>query len=209
MNRLLLSILFTVCLYSDIFAAVGCSLNDPDRDVKRIFPDSSGYRTTFLTINEMGREPLKQEIENKLGDKFDNIYEDADVPYACYTVLKGKEVIGYVHGVNQKGKYGGLQLILATDLRGRIIEFYYQKISSTEARKFRDQEFTGQFKGLTLEDFYGYDVLGDKQGSGRVAGIKDPSSNSHEDFKATLRGIKKNLIIFDELFFRAEKEGAK
>lgn len=170
------------------YAAVGCTLNDPDRDVKRIFPVSTGYKTTFITIKEKGGDALKKEIEDALQDKLEPVYESIDVPYAFYTVLKGKEVIGYIHGVNQKGKYGGMQLILATDLNGKIINFYYQKMSSPEAGKFMDKNFTSEFKGLTLSDFM----------KGGIK-INDPSTNNHEDFQATLRGLRKNLIIFDKL----------
>ena len=172
-------------------AAVGCTLNDPDRDIKRIFPQSTGYKTNFITIKERGAEALKKEIEEKLGDKLGVVYETIDVPYAYYTILKGKEIIGRIHGVNQKGTYGGMQLILATDLDDEIIDFYYQKISSPEAKKFRDKSFTRQFIGLTLADFYQKDKI-DK--------IKDPSQKNNEDFKATLRGIKKNLILLDEFY---------
>ena len=194
MVRIILIILFLSNLYTYSFAAIGCSLNDPDRDVKRLFPDSTGYRTTFATLKEKGGEALQKQIEEKLGDKFDSAYESLDVPYAYYTILKGKEVIGYIHGVNQKGKYGGLQLILTTDLKGKILAFYYQKISSPESERFRGQAFTSQFTGLSLADF-----------SERVSKIADPSKNNHEDFKATLRGIKKNLILLDE-FLKDKKQ---
>jgi hypothetical protein len=170
------------------YAAVGCSLNDPDRDVKRIFPESTAYKTTFVTIKEKGAEALKKEIEDKLQDKLEPIYESIDVPYSFYTVLKGKDVIGYIHGVNQKAKFGGMQLIIATDTKAKIINFYYQKMSSPEAGKFMDNKFTSKFNGLTLDDLI----------KGNLS-INDPSANSPEDFRATLRGIKKNIILLDTL----------
>jgi len=209
MSRIFFSVLFVISLYTHAFAAVGCSLNDPDRDVKRIFPTSSGYRTTFVTIKELGGDLLGQEIENKLGDKFDNVYESLDVPYAYYTILKEKDVIGYIHGVNQKGKYGALQLVIATDLEGKITEFYYQRISSTESSKFQDKNFSNQFKGLALKDFLEFDVLGKNPEKGRVASISDPSKNSSVDFKATFRGIKKNLILLDEFLSRETNKGGR
>ena len=209
MSRIFFSVLFVISLYTHAFAAVGCSLNDPDRDVKKIFPTSSGYRTTFVTIKELGGDLLGQEIENKLGDKFDNVYESLDVPYAYYTILKEKDVIGYIHGVNQKGKYGALQLVIATDLEGKITEFYYQRISSTESSKFQDKNFSNQFKGLVLKDFLEFDVLGKNLEKKRVASISDPSKNSSVDFKATLRGIKKNLILLDEFLSREKNNGGK
>ena len=177
-------VLFT----SSAWAAVGCRLNDPDRDIARIFPESTGYKTTFVTIKEKGGEILKKEIEEKLQDKLEPVYENLDVPYAFYTVLKGKDPIGYIHGVNQKGKYGGMQLIMATDLNGKIVDFYYQKMSSPEAGKFMDTKFTSQFKGLALDGFI----------KGSIS-VKDPSSNSPEDFRATLRGLRKNMILLDLL----------
>ena len=179
-------------------AAVGCTLNDPDRDVKRIFPTATNYRTEFINIKEKGGRKLLAEIEERLGDGFDPVYEAVDVDYAYYTVLKGKETIGYMHGVNQKGLYGGMQLILATDTQGEIAAFYYQKLSSPEAKKFKDKEFTGQFKGLDLEDFYRGEYS---------TKIKDPSQNSQDDFKATLRGVKKNLILLD--VFKLERRNDK
>jgi hypothetical protein len=202
-----LTIMATVCIlwlgYGISFAAIGCELNDPDRDVQKIFPQSSGYKTAYFTIQEAGGEKLKKEVEEKLGDIFDPVYESLDVPYSYYTILKGKDVIGYVHGVNQKGIYGTLQIILATDPDGKIISFYYQKISSPEAGKFRERAFTDQFNGLTLADFY---QSGDP--SGKVSAIKDPTEKNHEDFKSTIRGTKKNLILLDTFLLNKKYEGS-
>jgi hypothetical protein len=198
MLKVILGVIFLLGLHANVFAAVGCSLDDPDRDVKKIFPQSSGYKTVFFTLKEIGGEAAKKTVEEKLGDTLDSVYENLDVPYAYYTVLKGKEPIGYIHGVNQKGKFGVLQLVLATDLQGRVSAFYYQKISSPESAKFRDSAFTAKFKDLSLENF-----------DERAAKIIDPSANSPEDFKATLRGIKKNLILLD-LFLRGQaNQGGK
>jgi len=198
---IVISIVIFACGLS--FAAIGCTLNDPDRDIQKLFPQSTGYKTDFITIQERGGEKLKKEVEEKLGDTFDPLYESLDVPYSYYTVLKGKDVIGYVHGVNQKGIYGTIQIILATNPDGKIIGFYYQKISSPEASKFRASSFTGQFTGLTLADFYK-----SNDPDGRVAAIKDPTGKNHEDFKATIRGTKKNLILLDTFLLNKKYEGS-
>jgi len=188
-TKTILTVLIILLCAPNTYAAVGCTLNDPDRDIKRLFPKATNYKTEFIMIKERGGKKLAKEIEAKLKDKLEPVYESLDVPYAYYTVLKGKEVIGHVHGVNQKGTYGGMQLILATDPNGTIIDFYYQKITSPESKKFRDKKFTKQFIGLTLADFYT---------EGLKKNIKDPSKNSAKDYLATLRGIKKNLILHDE-----------
>lgn len=209
MRRIILITLIIFVEIQNAFAAVGCTLNDPDRDIKRLFPKATNYKTEFIMIRERGGKKLAEEIEAKLKDKLEPTYESIDVPYAYYTVLRKKETIGYVHGVNQKGMYGGIQLILATEPNGVIIDFYYQKITSPESKKFRDKKFTKQFIGLTLADFYTKDLK---------KKIKDPSKNSAGDWLATLRGTRKNLILHDEFklknkydkyFYTNEKKNKK
>lgn len=182
-----------------LYAAVGCDLNDPDRDVKRLFPESTGYKTLYVSIAKKGGEELLREIETRLGDKFTGLYETADVPYTMYEVTKGPDLIGYIHGVNQKGTYGGLQVFLALDKAGVIRGFYFQKLTSRGAKAFRAPSFGEQFLGLSLEDFYRYDVLtGTEDPPGPVSRIKNPEPAAESDFRAALRATKKNLVLVDE-----------
>ncbi|MGE5839778.1 MAG: hypothetical protein ACM34H_07565, partial [Deltaproteobacteria bacterium] len=41
-----------------LFAAVGCDLNDPDRDVARLFPGSTGFKTNYVAIDQKGGPAL-------------------------------------------------------------------------------------------------------------------------------------------------------
>jgi len=192
----------TIIYTSNTFGAVACTLNDPDRDIKSIFPQSTGYKTTITSIKEKGGDKLAKEIEKSLGDKLDPIFEANDVPHTFYTVLKGKDIIGYVHGVNQKGMYGGMQIILAIDTKGKILKFYYQKMTSPDANKFKDEKWTSQFNGLTLADFYHHDAMKNEECSeDKIAKIKSPSDKNSKDFVHTLRGIKMNLILCDKFIF--------
>jgi len=176
---------------------VGCDLNDPDRDVARLFPGSTGYKTIYISIDRKGGEPLLAKIETRLGDKFHGIYETIDVPYTIYEIFANKKKIGYIHGVNQKGQFGGVQVFLVLDLEGVIKGFYIQKMTSQYAGKLRDAKFGRQFVGLTLKDFEQYDVISGKA-LGRVEAIKNPAPEAEADFRAALRATKKNLILMDE-----------
>jgi hypothetical protein len=109
--------------------------------------------------------------------------------------------------VNQKGRYGALQLVIATDPQQKILSFYYQRISSPESAVFKDSAFTDQFRGLSLKDFSLYDVTGQQAYQGFVATIADPSKNSAQDFRATWRGIKKDLILLDVFLSRSAQQG--
>jgi hypothetical protein len=193
-----LLIAFWLCALP-LLAAVGCELNDPDRDVKRLFPESTGYRTVYASILGTGGAAMLQRVEKRLGDRFKGLFETADVPYTLYRIVKGQETIGYIHGVNQKGRYGGIQAVLALDVNGRILAFYYQRLTNSQARLLRAPEFGRQFAGLDLRDFDGYDVVSGRSAPGsRVAALQNPASGAEDDFRATLRAVKKNLILCDE-----------
>ncbi|MBI3599825.1 MAG: hypothetical protein HY097_04175 [Nitrospinae bacterium] len=192
---------------SMVWGAVGCALDDPDRDVRRFFPESTGYKTFFITIKERGGRPMADKIEEKLGDSFEPIYEHLEVEHPYYQVMKGKENIGWVFGQNQKGEYGLIQVILATDLNGRILNFYYQRLSSPDASKFRQKSFTDRFMGLALKDMEAYNPkTGEiKDPDSPLKKIKNPSQRNDIDFRATMRGIKKNLLLFHTFW----KEGGQ
>jgi hypothetical protein len=204
-NIALLKVIFlaVLLLYVSVvpaFAAVGCDLNDPDRDVPRLFPESTSYKTVYVSIGQRGGAPLLKKIENRLGEKYLGLYAPIDVPYTLYEIYNGKNKAGYIHGVNQKGRFGGIQVFMAQDLNGRITSFYIQKISGQMANKFRDSKFYRQFIGLTLKDFDSYDPATGK-GSGRIAEIRNPAPEMETDFYGVLRGLKKNLILMDEFVF--------
>ncbi|MDR2733158.1 MAG: hypothetical protein LBC99_00775 [Spirochaetota bacterium] len=179
---------------AQLSAAVGCDLKDPDRDVKRFFPGSTGYKTAYKSIDKLGGKELLQTVEARLGDKFTGLYETIDVPYTLYTVLKGKETIGYIHGINQKGQYGGLQVFLAYNPQGIISDFYYQKLTSRNAKAMTAPGFAAMFKGLSFADFKDYDPI---KHTGIPAGI----TGEGDDFYATLRAVKKNFILVDIFVF--------
>jgi hypothetical protein len=132
-----------------------------------------------------------------LRDNLRGLYEAVDVPYTIYVIYADKKRIGYIHGVNQRGRYGGIQVFVILDLEARIKGYYVQRMSGPVAEKFRTAEFANQFIGLTLADFDQYDVPTGKA-TGKVAEIKNPAPEAVIDFKFTMRGTKKNLILVDE-----------
>jgi len=202
--RSVLIIFFFVLAGSTVaWGAVGCDLNDPDRDVVRLFPESTGYKTIYTSIQKKGGEKLLVTVEKRLGENFKGIYETIDVPYTIYEIFSNKKKIGYIHGVNQKGQFGGIQVFLALDLKGTIKGFYIQKMTSQYAAKLRDAKFGKQFVGLTIKDFDHYDVISGKP-SGPLETIKNPAPEAEADFRSALRATKKNLILMDEFVYSTQ-----
>jgi hypothetical protein len=194
---------------SPALAAIGCTLNNPDQDIKRIFPQSTSFRTTYITIERRGGQAQFRKLERLLGDSLDTVYETIDTPFTYYDVFQGEKQIGRVHGVNQRGKFGAMQVILATDMNGKILSWYYQRLSSPDARLLRSDEFYNQFRGLTLADFYKHDYFRtDSKYSSmdKIGQIKNPAPNSREDFDNTIRAMRKNLILLDEFHFKGSQE---
>ena len=196
-------LLLTLTGYNAAWGAVGCDLNDPDRDVARLFPESTGYKTVYVSITQRGGEPMLKRVEARLGDSFHGLYETIDVPYTLYEIYSKKQLIGYIHGVNQKGQFGGIQVFVSLDLKGRIKAFYIQKMTSQYAKAMRDVKFGSQFIGLTIKDFDQYNVLTGKA-AGKIEAIKNPAPEAEADFKAALRATKKNLILMDEFVYGAK-----
>ena len=192
-----------VCAVAPVasFAATGCDLNNPDRDVPRIFPGSTRYVAKY-------RSPTPMElaaIVAQLDERFRAIYDPLSVPYTIYEIYRGDEKVGYIHGVNQKGQFGGLQVFVALDLAGTIRSFYIQKMVGRSVAKFRDGQFGKAFIGISLKDFQKYDPV-DGKGSGPLAAIANPAPDMETDFYGVLRALKKNLVLMDVFVFSAARK---
>lgn len=182
-------------------AAIACDLNDPDRDVPRLFPGSTRYATRYLSI---GGEPMLRRIEGRLGSENVALYAPLAVPYTLYEIYRGQKKVGYIHGVNQKGQYGAIQVFIAQDLAGVITAFYIQKISGAAGARFREAGFARKFVGLSLRDFDAFDPVSGR-GAGRLSRLVNPAPGMETDFYGVLRGLKKNLVLMDELVFSQDR----
>jgi hypothetical protein len=136
-------------------AAVGCDLNVPNSDVPRLFPSSSSFKTRYLSLTP---DEVKT-LTARLGERFRVLYDPLEVPYTLYDIYTGAKKVGYIHGVNQKGQFGGIQVFVALDLELRITAFYIQKMTGQWAGKLRDPRFGRQFIGLSLKDFESFDPV--------------------------------------------------
>ena len=189
---------------SPLSAAISCELNFPASDVARLFPGSTSYKVVYFSFASRGGDPLLRKVESRLGG-FPALYAPLDVPYVLYEIYKGTSKIGYIHGVNQKGQLGVLEVFVSLDLEGKIKAFYLQRMASQWAAKYTSPRFGNQFLGLTLKDFERYDVVRGL-GTGKLAAVVNPAPQAVTDFFGLLRALNKNLILMDEFFYSLEKK---
>jgi hypothetical protein len=116
-----------------------------------------------------------------------------------------------------------IQVFLSMDpATAEIKSFFFQRLESPAARQLRSKEFRAQFAKVTLADFYKHDyyaAVAPASKADRVAAIQPPALNpsGQADYDASLRGIRKNLILLDffvygkrfEPFFERSKQAAE
>jgi hypothetical protein len=194
----LLGLLIIACSSSPVllWGATGCDLNYPDRDVARLFPGSTRYATAYKGLGPVELKTLLSQLD----ERYRSLYEPILVPYTLYEIYNKDTKIGYIHGVNHKGQFGGIQVFIAQDLTGKIKTFYIQKMTGVNASKFRDAKFCKQFEGVSLSDFFAFDPLMGK-GTGPLAAIRNPAPDMETDFLCVLRALKKNLLLMNIFIF--------
>lgn len=205
MRRLLAAALAAQLLVpSRALAAIGCTLSNPAQDLKYLFPEMSSYKEE---LKEFGRladgRALFAALKERLGSDLDPLYESFETPYTVYSVFQGKRRVGVVHGVNVPGKGGVIQVFLSTDPRdGAIRRFFFQRLESPAAKALREKGFRAQFEGLTLADFYKHDYFAKADpgaAADKVGRLEPPAlpEDGRADYRAALRGVRKNLILLD------------
>ncbi len=208
-----------------IFGAIGCTLSNPAEDLKYLYPEMTTFKEDLKEFPRLtDGAALFKGLKSRLGSDLDAIYETYETPYTVYSVYKGVTKIGIVHGVNVPGKGGVIQVFLSLDpATAEIRSFFYQRLESPAAKQLRSKEFRAQYAGLTLADFYKHDYYAKVQPASKadkVAAIKPPvvDANGKPDYEASVRGIRKNLILldyfiygqrFEPFFVRAQQAAGK
>src|SRR5262245_10670532 len=84
------------------YAAVSCTLDAPDRDVRRLVREATTYKVRELIPFRHGRKNLLKEIADRLETQLDSEYESDTTPYVFYAVYKGAEQVALILGVTAR-----------------------------------------------------------------------------------------------------------
>jgi hypothetical protein len=204
MKRMLIFSALLIGAAPQVWGAIGCTLSNPGEDLKYLYREMTSFKEDLMEFPKMkDGAALFKGLCARLGSDLDPIYETYETPYTVYSVFKGSSKIGIVHGVNVPGKGGVIQVFVATDPEtAEIKSFFFQRLESPAARQLRAKEFRAQFDGLTLADFYKHDYYAAAQPGAKadkLAAIRPPvlDAAGKPDYEASLRGLRKNLILLD------------
>src|SRR5262249_38335274 len=196
-----------------LWAAIGCTLSNPAEDLKYLYPEMTSFKEDLMEFPKMkDGAALFKGLRSRLGSDLDPIYETYETPYTVYSLFTGSVNIGVVHGVNDPGKGGVIQALLSPDPTWAAIKsFFFKRLESPAARQLRNKEFRAQFENLTLADFYKHDYYAAAQPGAKadkVAAIKPPALDpaGKPDYDASLRGLRKNLVLLDCFVFNRRFE---
>ena len=213
-KRWIIGLLSVWAAAPEALGAIGCTLTNPARDLKALFPDMTSYRED---VKEFRRLPdaraAYEALSDRVGGDLDPVYESFDTPYTVYSIFRGEEPIGIVHGVNVPGRGGVIQVFLAMEpATAAIRRMFYQRLESPGGAALRTPEATGQFAGLTLADFYKHDYYAasdpesEADRAGRLAAPSGLAEAARADWAATIRGVRKNLVLLDLFVFDRRHE---
>jgi hypothetical protein len=205
MNRLRAAVVAAALAFpAPALAAIGCTLSNPARDLKYLFPQMTTFKEELKEFTRVKDGPeLYAALKDRLGSDLDPIYENLETPYTVYSVYQGKAKVGVVHGVNVPGRGGVIQVFLSTDPQSaEVRRFFFQRLESPAAKALRQKDFRAQFEGLTLADFYKHDYYAAVEPGAqadKVGRLTPPALTpaGRPDYEASLRGVRKNLILLD------------
>jgi hypothetical protein len=174
------------------FAAINCTLDHPDRDIKRFFPESTNYRVRDLFPFRHGSKELVPTLEREMGGQLDAEYESPLTPQTFYVVYKDSQYIGLIHGMNAHGQKGPIQAFVIYKPDGQIKDIFIQKVSSPDAPAFRSKYYRRQFASFGTAHVP------------EVAHVKPPvrlpSKETINDHHSVARAVRLSVLLVKHLY---------
>lgn len=122
-----------------------CSVREPNRLIREMFPRHTGFRTEML------------EITAETATKF-----PADLPFRfdrrevtrhpLFIVMEGDRVVGYVQARTQPTRWGLTEYVWALDAKLALLDFRVQRSREPGADRLERSRLPGALRGLTLDE---------------------------------------------------------
>ncbi len=173
-------------------AAVNCTLEHPDRDIKRLVKESTSYKVRELIPFRHGKKELLKTLARELGDELDPEFETSETPYTFYAVYKGGEYVSLVLGINARAVAGPMQLFVVYERKGGIRDIFVQKISSKDAPAFRSKFYR--------EQYFKFGINNPPTEAEVRPPLRSPSNDTIRDHHSFIRAVRLNSLLVKELY---------
>jgi hypothetical protein len=129
----------------EVAAQTFCSVREPNRLIREMFPRHTGFRTEML------------EITAETAAKF-----PADLPFRfdrrevtrhpLFIVLEGERVVGYVQARTQPTRWGLTEYVWALDAQLALLDFRVQRSREPGADRLQRSRLAAGLRGLSLDE---------------------------------------------------------
>ena len=172
------NLFFVLIFYQFVFAGI-CLWRNPDKDIKKIFPQATHYKSIIRKYNK----EEKKKIEKLIGKNLDV----DETEFTFYQIFSNKKRIGTVLTHAEKGGYGVIEVVIGLDTLRKVVKVLIQRDREIKSKELRSENFLKQFKGKSFKDTI------------EVGKTIKPIKGAEKATKAIAFSVKKMLIIYEIL----------
>lgn len=134
-----------------------CALRDPIKNIYRLFPDATSYRSIVHKIDKSAQKQVKNKVPF-------SIHNDELGQHTLYVAMKGKMPLGIIHSRSEVGLWGLIEIVWAFDFELNVVDFMFQRCRESackliEAPSFRQllwQQSADQLSQMLEQDTISY-----------------------------------------------------
>lgn len=122
-----------------------CSVREPNRLIREMFPRHTGFRTEMLEITP--------ETATKLPADLPFVFDRREVTrHPLFIVLEGERVVGYVQARTQATRWGLTEFVWAVGPDLALLDFRVQRSREPGADRLERSGLAAALRGLTLDE---------------------------------------------------------
>jgi hypothetical protein len=174
MKRLFFNLIFCQLAFAGI-----CLWRNPDKDIKKIFPQATRYQSVIRRCNKEEKKKIESLISKSL--------DPDESEFTFYQIFTNKKRIGTVVTHAEKGEYGAIEVIIALDTLRKVKKVLIQRDREIKSKELRSESFLKQFEGKSFKDTI------------EVGKTIKPVKGAEKASKAIAFSVKKMLIVYEIL----------
>lgn len=129
----------------EVGAQTFCSVREPNRLIREMFPRHTGFRTEMLEITA--------ETAAKFPANLPFRFDRREVTrHPLFIVMEGDRVVGYVQARTQPTRWGLTEYVWALDAKLALLDFRVQRSREPGANQLDQSRLAGALRGVSLSD---------------------------------------------------------